>query len=255
MEDDAVFKALADAHRRTLLDVLFQRDGQTLGELCTHLPMTRYGVMKHLQILEDAGLITTHKEGREKYHYLNPIPLQDAYDRWVSKYAQPWSQSLTGLKYALESDAMSSKPVHKMQIFIRTTPEKLWEALTNGQITQQYYIANSRVESTWQTGAPYRYVNAAGEVLIEGIVTTYEPYSRLGMSFNPVWLPEDVRGDITDVLFEIEPVKAACKLTLTHAGLDPASPLTGRIQTGWAQITSSLKSLLETGEPLDVDTM
>ncbi len=255
MEQDLIFKALADVHRRKLLDVLFQQDGQTLGELCAYLPMTRYGVMKHLQLLEDAGLITTQKEGREKYHYLNPVPIQEVYDRWVSKYAQPWAQSLTDLKFVLEDEAMPEKLTHKMQIFIRTTPEKLWDALTNGQISQQYYLASSRVESTWEPGAPYRYVTADGAILLDGTVEIYQPYSRLAMSFNALWLPEDVRGELTRVIYEIEPVNATCKLTLTHEGLVANSPITAGIQSGWSQIMSSLKSLLETGQPLNLPMM
>lgn len=251
METDDVFKALADPHRRTLLDMLFQRDGQTLGELCDYLPMTRYGVMKHLQVLEDAGLITTRKEGREKYHYLNPVPIQEVYNRWVSKYAQPWAQTLTDLKFALESDAMTVKPTHQMQIFIRTSPEKLWEALTEGRLSQQYYM-HSRVESTWEPGALYRYLAADGSVLIDGEVIECDPPRRLVTTFNALWVPEEQRGETTRVTYEIEPVGAACKLTMIHEGLTPGMPLTLGIQTGWAQILSSLKSLLETGEPLEI---
>lgn len=95
-EMDAVFKALADSHRRLLLDVLFQQDGQTLLQLQQHLPMTRFGCMKHLQVLEEAGLITSRKVGREKFHYLNPVPIRLIQERWVSKYAEPWIQALLG---------------------------------------------------------------------------------------------------------------------------------------------------------------
>ena len=97
------FRALADPSRRLLLDQLFERDGQTLGELTGHLPeMTRFGVMRHLDVLESAGLITTRKEGREKRHFLNPVPIRLIHDRWVSKYAAPWASTLTGLKRELE---------------------------------------------------------------------------------------------------------------------------------------------------------
>jgi DNA-binding transcriptional ArsR family regulator len=101
---DAVFKALADATRRSLLDALYEEDGQTLSALERRLPMTRIGVMKHLRILEDAGLVTTQRRGREKLHFLNPVPIRQAYDRWVSKYAEPWAATLTGLKRELEED-------------------------------------------------------------------------------------------------------------------------------------------------------
>ena len=101
---DAVFKALADPTRRSLLDELFNHDGQTLGALERNLPMTRFGVMKHLKVLEEAGLVTTRKRGREKLHFLNPVPIRLIHDRWVSKYAEPWVATLTGLKRTLEEE-------------------------------------------------------------------------------------------------------------------------------------------------------
>ena len=99
---DEVFKALADPTRRSLLDRLFEEDGQTLSALEEHVPMTRFGVMKHLRVLEEAGLITTRRNGREKLHFLNPVPIRLIHDRWVSKFAEPWAAALTGLKHELE---------------------------------------------------------------------------------------------------------------------------------------------------------
>ena len=100
---DEVFRALADPTRRGLLDRLHERDGQTLKELESELPMTRFGVMKHLRVLEDAGLVVARKRGREKFHYLNPVPIQLIHDRWVSKYAAPWAAGLAELKNQLEA--------------------------------------------------------------------------------------------------------------------------------------------------------
>jgi DNA-binding transcriptional ArsR family regulator len=101
---ETVFKALADAGRRALLDALFASDGQRLNELCAVLPgITRFGVMKHLAVLESAGLVTTEKVGREKRHYLNPVPIQQIYDRWLSKYSEPFTRALVGLKQTLET--------------------------------------------------------------------------------------------------------------------------------------------------------
>src|SRR3954465_12989777 len=101
---DAVFKALADATRRSLLDELFEQDGQSLTALEARLPMTRFGVMKHLKVLEEAGLVTTRRNGREKLHFLNPVPIRLVHDRWVSKYAEPWAATLSGLKRELEEE-------------------------------------------------------------------------------------------------------------------------------------------------------
>ncbi len=100
---DDVFKALADPTRRSLLDELYKQDGQTLSALEGRLPMTRFGVMKHLKVLEEAGLVTTMRRGREKLHFLNPVPIRLVHDRWVSKYAEPWVATLTGLKRELEA--------------------------------------------------------------------------------------------------------------------------------------------------------
>ncbi|NWG22226.1 MAG: metalloregulator ArsR/SmtB family transcription factor [Chloroflexi bacterium] len=249
MADDRVFKALADPHRRTLLDLLFQQDGRSLSDLQAHLPMTRFGVMKHLQNLEDAGLVTSRKVGREKLHYLNPVPIQQVYDRWVSKYARSWASTLTRLKYVLE-DAIMTEPVrHVFVVFIRTTPERLWQALTDGTFTEQYYFG-SRVESSWERGAAYRYPNPAGGLFVEGNVLESDPPRRLVMTFRPVWLAGDDAMPLSTVTWEIESEGSVCKLTLIHADLDLHQPGTEGIFEGWSRIVSGLKTVLETGEPL-----
>src|ERR1700754_1895725 len=117
---DDVFRALADPTRRSLLDELFREDGQTLTALEARLPMSRFGVMKHLKVLEEANLVVTKRRGREKLHFLNPVPIRLVHDRWVSKYAEPWAAALTGLKRNLESQMEKI-----FEIYIRTTPEKL----------------------------------------------------------------------------------------------------------------------------------
>jgi DNA-binding transcriptional ArsR family regulator len=101
---DEVFKALADPTRRHLLDELHRSDGQSLSALEERLPMSRFGVMKHLKVLEEAGLVTTRRQGREKLHFLNPVPIRLIHDRWVSKYAEPWASALSELKKELEDD-------------------------------------------------------------------------------------------------------------------------------------------------------
>src|ERR671927_332694 len=131
---DAVFKALADPTRRSLLDELFKEDGQTLTALEQRLPMTRFGVMKHLKLLEEAGLVVTRRNGREKLHFLNPVPIRLVHDRWVSKYAEPWAATLTGLKRQLEEDTMEKV----FEIYIKTTPERLWQAITDSEMRGVY---------------------------------------------------------------------------------------------------------------------
>src|SRR5271170_7826799 len=130
---DEVFKALADPTRRSLLDELFGEDGQTLSALQERFPMTRFGVMKHLKQLEEAGLVVTRRRGREKLHFLNPVPIRLVHDRWVSKYAEPWAAALSELKSRLENTMEKV-----FEIYIRTTPERLWEAITDPEIRRQY---------------------------------------------------------------------------------------------------------------------
>jgi DNA-binding transcriptional ArsR family regulator len=101
---DGVFKALADPTRRELLDRLRERDGQSLSALEEGVPMSRFGVMKHLRVLEEAGLLTTQKRGREKLHFLNPVPIRLIHDRWVSKYGEPWASALSELKQEMEDE-------------------------------------------------------------------------------------------------------------------------------------------------------
>ncbi|MEZ5179524.1 MAG: metalloregulator ArsR/SmtB family transcription factor [Acidimicrobiales bacterium] len=130
---DEVFKAMADPTRRALLDELFRQDGQTLSELEARFEMTRFGVMKHLKVLEEAGLVVTRKEGREKRHLLNPVPIRLVHDRWVSKYAEPWAAGLSDLKRELE------QTMEKIfEIYIKTTPEKLWAAIVDPEARRVY---------------------------------------------------------------------------------------------------------------------
>src|SRR5437879_11297883 len=144
---DEVFRALADPSRRLLLDRLFERDGQTLTQLSLHLHdgMTRFGVMKHLRLLEDAGLVVTRRRGREKLHFLNPVPIRLVHDRWVSKYAEPWAAGLSELKQRMEDRTMEKV----FEIYIKTTPERLWEAITDRDMRAKYTFG-VRVENDWQ---------------------------------------------------------------------------------------------------------
>src|SRR4051794_26086867 len=153
---DEVFRALADPTRRSLLDELFKQDGQTLSALEARLPMTRFGVMKHLKVLEQAGLVVTKKRGREKLHFLNPVPIRLVHDRWVSKYAEPWAATLSELKTRLEDRTMEKV----FEIYIKTTPERLWQAITDSEMRQKYNFGMG-VRSDWTPGSRYEAVHAA----------------------------------------------------------------------------------------------
>jgi uncharacterized protein YndB with AHSA1/START domain len=240
---DAVFKALADPTRRSLLDELFREDGQTLSALEARYEITRFGVMKHLKQLEEAGLVVTRRQGREKLHFLNPVPIRLVHDRWVSKYAEPWAAALSGLKSRLES------PMEKVfEIYIRTTPERLWEAITDGEIRSKYSFG-ARVTSDWTPGSHYEMGHpGAGILLGEGENLEVDPPRRLVQSMVALW-SDDVKSEGTSrVSWEIEPIGDSCRLTVTHDQLREGA--NDQLYGGWPMILSGLKTWLETGELL-----
>jgi uncharacterized protein YndB with AHSA1/START domain len=240
---DAVFRALADPTRRSLLDELFKQDGQTLSALERRLPMTRIGVMKHLRVLEEAGLLTTKRRGREKLHFLNPVPIRLVHDRWVSKYAEPWAATLSGLKKRLEEEQMEKV----FEIYIKTTPERLWEAITDGELRRQYNFG-VHVTSDWTPGSRYELQAAQGLEIAAGENLEVDPPRRLVQSFTALW-SDDVKAEGTSrVTYEIEPVGDSCRLLVTHDQL--REDANAEIYGGWPQILSGLKTLLETGETL-----
>jgi uncharacterized protein YndB with AHSA1/START domain len=245
---DAVFKALADPTRRRLLDALFRRDGQTLAALQRRLPMTRFGVMKHLRVLEEAGLVITRRRGREKLHFLNPVPIRLVHDRWVSKYAEPWAAALSTLKKTLEEEAMEKV----FEIYIKTTPERLWQAITDKEMRRKYTFGVV-VESDWKPGSTYRGMAGSGTVpptmaILEGENLEVDPPRRLVQSFRALWSEDVKREGTSRVSWEIEPVGDSCRLTVTHDQLREGA--NAEIYGGWPQILSGLKTLLETGETL-----
>lgn len=253
MTDDLVFRALADPSRRTLLDLLFQENGQSLGSLSAHLDMTRFGCMKHLRVLEEAGLVVARKSGREKLHYINPVPIQQVYERWVTKYSRRWTRALTQLKHAVEDGNMSTeKHTHVFEILIRTTPEKLWQAITDGTFTEQYYYG-TRVTSTWTKGAMIHYQRPDGGSMLDGEILEIDPPRRLVTTFVPLWDDEAKAAPRSRVTYEIEAMGPVCKLTLIHDDLVAGAALTRGVKSGWSVILSSLKTLLETGQALPVE--
>jgi uncharacterized protein YndB with AHSA1/START domain len=240
---DEVFRALADPTRRSLLDELFTLDGQSLTSLEQRLPMTRFGVMKHLKVLEEAGLVTTKRRGREKLHFLNPIPIRLVHDRWVSKYAEPWAATLTGLKRDLEEGTMEKV----FEIYIKTTPERLWEAITSSEMRQKYTFGVG-ISSDWTPGSSYQAAHPSGVDISEGENLEVDPPHRLVQSFNALW-SDDVKAEGTSrVTWDIEPVGDSCRLTVTHDQMREST--NAEIYGGWPQILSGLKTLLETGESL-----
>ena len=239
--DDDVFKALADPTRRSLLDELFRRDGQTLTALQERLPMTRFGVMKHLKLLEDAGLVVSRRRGREKLHFLNPVPIRLVHDRWVSKYTEPWVASLSDLKQSLE------QTMEKIfEIYIKTTPERLWHAITDSEMRRKYNFG-AIVTSDWKKGSRYE-GRGGGNVIFEGEVLESDPPKKLVLSFRAVWGDDVKREGTSRVTWEIVPVGDSCHLKVTHDQLREGA--NDQLFGGWPMILSGLKTLLETGELL-----
>ena len=241
-----MFRALADPTRRSLLDELFEEDGQTLSALEQRLPMTRFGVMKHLKVLEEAGLVATKRRGREKLHFLNPVPIRLVHDRWVSKYAEPWAAALSGLK---NTRSMEDRTMEKVfEIYIKTTPERLWEAITDPEMRRKYNFGVG-VDVGLDAGSSYEAVHPRrGHPIAEGENLEVDPPRRLVQSITALW-SDDVKSEGTSrVTWEIEPVGDSCRLTVTHDQLREGA--NDELYGGWPMILSGLKTLLETGELL-----
>jgi uncharacterized protein YndB with AHSA1/START domain len=239
---DDVFRALADPTRRSLLDELFKEDGQSLSALEQRLPMTRFGVMKHLRVLEGAGLVVSRRRGREKLHFLNPVPIRLVHDRWVSKYAAPWAATLSDLKHTLEDKTMEKV----FEIYIKSTPERLWEAITDSELRAKYTFGVG-IESDWTPGSRYT-AGQPGTPVSAGENLEIDPPHRLVQSFDALW-SDDVKSEGTSrVTWEIEQVADSCRLTVTHDQLREGAH--DQLYGGWPMILSGLKTLLETGETL-----
>ncbi|TDD20086.1 metalloregulator ArsR/SmtB family transcription factor [Actinomadura sp. KC06] len=256
---DDVFKALADASRRRLLDSLNTRNGQTLRELCAGLDMARQSVSKHLAVLEDANLVTTMRRGREKLHYLNAAPINAIADRWMSRYDRERANALADLKTALEQDPMSE---FVYTTYIRTTPERLWQALTDPAFTRRYW--GVAFETDWTPGSTISWHEENATMADpEQVVLEADPPRRLAYTwhtFTPEWakavgVDEDTRAKLlaeprSKVTFDIEPSGETVKLTVVHEAGDA---LLDMCRHGWPHVLSGLKTLLETGEPLPAE--
>jgi uncharacterized protein YndB with AHSA1/START domain/DNA-binding transcriptional ArsR family regulator len=244
MTMDLVFKALADQTRRSLLDELFREDGQSLTALEKRLPMSRFGVMKHLRVLEEAGLIVTRRRGREKLHFLNAVPIRLIHDRWVSKYAEPWTAALSDLKHGLEDRTMEKV----FEIWIKTTPERLWQAITDPAMRARYNFG-AAIESDWKPGSKFEMTAGGGSVQLGvGEILEVDAPRRLVQTMMALWSDEAKAEGTSRVTWEIEAVGDSCRLTVTHDQLrEGANP---ELYGGWPMILSGLKTLLETGENL-----
>ena len=242
---DAVFKALADPTRRGLLDALFKRDGQTLGHLGRRLTMTRFGVMKHLRVLEDAGLVIARRRGREKLHYLNPVPIRLIHDRWIDKFTEPWTAMLSGLKAGLEEGTMEKV----FEIYIKTTPDRLWQAITDPELRSKYNFGVG-AHSEWTPGARVTGIPKQAPTLttFDGEVLEVDPPRRLVHGYRALWSDEVKAAGTSRVTWEIEQIADSCRLTVVHDQMPEGA--NEELYGGWPMVLSGLKTLLEPGELL-----
>src|SRR5438309_11025461 len=251
MDDEAAFRALADVNRRILLDRLFQRGGQAVEELEVALPeMTRCGVMKHLRVLEAASLVTPRRAGRRKLYFLNPVHIRLIHDRWISKYAQPWVSGMADLKHDLEVPTVNA-PMHVYEIYIRATPERIWQALTDSELVKRYYFG-SVIESDFRPGSAIVYKQPdTGRVDIDGEVLEADPPRKLVHTFSVRW-DSDLNDAPTRVAWEITPMGESCLLSVSHDGFTEENATFAQTKGGWPIILSGLKTLLETGSKLEI---
>ncbi|ASR36109.1 ArsR family transcriptional regulator [Prauserella marina] len=258
---DEVFKALADPSRRQLLDSLNTRNGQSLRELCAGLDMARQSVSKHLTLLIKANLVTTTRRGRETLHFLNAEPINAIGDRWISRYDRQRVRALADLKTALEEQSVTGTEF-VYTTYIRTTPEKLWQALTDPAFTSRYW--GVEFETDWKPGSPMTWLEQGLRTEDPAqVVLDYQPYRRLAYTwhtftpefagkhgFDDAFLAEVTAERRSTVTFDIEPRGEVVKLTVVHGGFDPGSTVLATVSNGWPSLVSGLKTLLETGEPL-----
>ena len=241
-----VFKALADPTRRTLLDLLRERDGQTLGELCGELAMARQSASQHLAVLEAANLVSTAWHGREKLHYLNAVPLHEVQERWIDKFETPRLRVLSAVRHAAEEPEMTDQPTFVYVTYIAATPERVWQALTDADLTASYW--GHRNESDWQPGSTWQHLRTDGSGIadVTGTVVESVQPERLVITFPG---SAEQRDDPSQVTFTIEPHEDIVRLTVRHDGLPTESDYRA-ISHGWPAVMANLKSLLETGEVL-----
>ncbi|MFF9147171.1 ArsR/SmtB family transcription factor [Streptomyces sp. NPDC014861] len=250
-DTDRVFKALADPTRRLLLDRLHEDNGQSLGQLCESVQMARQSVTQHLGLLEAANLISTVRRGREKLHYLNPVPLHEIQERWIDKFEQPRLRGLSALKQRAENTmtTTATKPEFVYTTYIAATPEKLWECLTDQEATAAYWGHHNI--SGWQAGDPWehRRMDGSGIADVVGTVVEAVPPKRLVVTWA---LPDEERpGGPSTVTFDIKPLGDTVQLTVTHENLRDEAERR-QAAGGWAMVLSNLKTYAESGKPLPV---
>lgn len=248
--EDRVFRALGDPTRRRLLDRLRVRDGQTLSQLCSHVDMARQSATQHLDVLVEANLVIVVRRGRERLHYLNPVPIHDIQTRWISHFDTPRLHALDLITTQAEESAMTDHsdpvPSYVYVTYIHASSEQVWQALTDADLTARYW-GHANV-SDWQPGSRWEHRRAddSGVVDVDGTVIESEPPTRLVITFGEPGEAADVQSLVT---FLVEPHHDIVRLTVTHERLADENAR-GEIARGWPAVLANLKSLLETGDVL-----
>lgn len=239
---DELFRALSDPTRRALLDALNVEDGQSLSSLESKFCMSRFGVAKHLKLLEDAGIVVVRKVGREKLHFLNAAPVREMYARWMQKYIVEQAGDRLGLRDYTEGKMMSVV----YESYIRTSPQALWQALTDPEMRRKYQFGLN-VVSDYRPGSDYT-ASGQGRLVFSGTIVEADPPWRLVTTYSAHWSAEVETYGPSRVVIDIEKIEDTCRLVLTHDDLPRgASP---QLYGGWPMVLSGLKTLLETGDIL-----
>jgi len=238
---DIIFDALADPTRRIILDKLHENEALSLSMICESLQMSRQGVSKHIALLEKANLVIARKRGREKLHYLNTVPLQIIYSRWITKFDSVRITALHDLKESIEKEKHMKGFVY--QIVIASSPDSVWTALQQPEFTQKYWFGR-KLESTWTVGADVNLVTPDGSSEMNGKILEYTPGKRLSYTWNTAHQDSE-----TTVVFELEAFGPMTKLTIMH-DINTDDKIGQMAVSGWTMILSGLKTLLETGNPL-----
>lgn len=246
MNMDKIFNALGDKSRRYLMDLLYERNGRSLTELSSNLDMSRQAVTKHLKILESANLVVPVWKGKEKLHYLNPIPLRHIYLRWISKFDENQIEGLFELKNHLENITQEvSMKGFMYQIVITSSAEKVWESLTKPEFTQKFWFGRS-VTSDWKLGSPVSIITPEGKEEMKGEVVDFQLNKRLSYTWST---PEEAFAEVTTVVFELQEMGPMTKLTILH-DIDADKAKFQQAVAGWTFILCGLKTFLETGAPM-----
>lgn len=241
--DDAVFKALADPTRRALLDRLHAHDGLSLNELCDGLGMARQSATQHLAVLEAANLVVSVRRGRQKLHHLNPVPLHEIQERWIDKFERPRLRSLAAIKRGAEH-AMTEKHTYVYVTYIEATAEAVWHALTDAEVTAQYW--GHRNVSDWEVGSPWahRQLDSDTDDVIGTVLENDRPHRLVH-----TWAsPDDPERNTSRVTYDLAEEAGVVRLTVTHEDLDDQG--LRDVSGGWPAVCANLKSLLETGSVL-----